>query len=280
MMISDQGSLDYNRVRQFPFDISGESMDSSDCVTIENRPIKETERFPFQCHSGLSCFMVCCRNADMYLYPYDIIRMKNRLGISSGEFLEQHTVTAIRGNPFFPNVMLKMSDQDDKACPFLTGNGCRVYEDRPFSCRAYPMERGVSPLDHLGNRDILHFFAVHSYCKGHGERREWTVREWIENQEILPFIEMNDPWTDLDVIFRTNPWGEQGLNAKPFKMAFMASYNMDAFRSFVFNSSFLERFAISQGRIKDIQNSETALLKLGFDWITFFLTGKGPLRAG
>ena len=212
----------------------------------------------------------------MYLYPYDIIRMKTKLGISSQEFLEQYTFTAIRENSYFPNVMLKMSDQEDKACFFLSQDGCRVYEDRPFSCRAYPMERGVSPVDCAGNRDILHFIAIHSYCKGHGETKDWTVRNWIDNQEILPFIEMNDLWADVDVIFRTNPWGEQGLESKAFKMAFMASYNLDVFKNFIFNSSFLTRFSLSEERKTEILNSETELLKFGFHWISFFLTGKGP----
>ena len=244
------------------------------------KAVKAGERFPFQCHAGLSCFTACCRNTDMYLYPYDIIRMKNRLGISSAEFLEQHTVTAIRENPFFPNVMLKMSDQEDKACPFLTADGCQVYEDRPFSCRAYPLERGVSPLDTMGYRDVLHFIAVHSYCKGHGCAQTWTTDEWIANQEVQPFIEMNDPWVDLDRLFRTNPWGTEGLNSRGFKMAFMASYNIDGFKDFVFNSSFLDRFPLSEKRQQDIRRSETALLHLGFQWIQFFLTGKGPLSSG
>jgi Fe-S-cluster containining protein len=256
---------------------NGKDMNDSKHVTIENRHIRDGEQFPFQCHPGLSCFTNCCRNADMYLYPYDIIRMKNKLGITSGEFLEQYTFTAIRENPYFPNVMLKMSNHKDNTCFFLSKEGCRVYEDRPFSCRAYPMERGVSPEDCAGNRDILHFIAIHSYCKGHGEAKKWTVQSWIDNQEILPFIEMNDLWADMDLIFRTNPWGEQGLDTKAFKMAFMASYNMDTFKDFLFNSSFLKRFSLSEERKTDILNSDTALLKLGFHWITFFLTGKGPL---
>ncbi|RJP78311.1 MAG: YkgJ family cysteine cluster protein [Desulfobacteraceae bacterium] len=256
---------------------TGERMECSARAARENRHIREGERFSFQCHSGLPCFTACCRKADMYLYPYDIIRLKNRLGITSGEFLERYTFTAIRENPYFPNVMLKMSDQDDGACFFLSKDGCRVYEDRPFSCRAYPMERGVSTLDRMGNRDVHHFIAVHSYCRGHNTINDWTVNDWIDNQEIQPFIEMNDPWADLDGIFRTNPWGEQGLNARSFKMAFMASYNMDTFKAFIFNSSFLDRFSLSEKRMAELQNSETELLRLGFQWITFFLTGKGPL---
>jgi hypothetical protein len=55
----------------------------------------------------------------MYLYPYDIIRLKQRLGMTSEECLMQHTITAFRENPYFPNVMLKMSDLQDSPCSFL-----------------------------------------------------------------------------------------------------------------------------------------------------------------
>ncbi len=82
-----------------------------------NTPVGDTSRyllgngtFRFACHSAVACFTRCCRNADMYLYPFDIIRLKQRLGLTSAEFLMQHTLTAFRENPYFPNVMLKMSD--------------------------------------------------------------------------------------------------------------------------------------------------------------------------
>ena len=45
--------------------------------------------FRFACHPGVSCFTQCCRKLDLFLYPYDIIRLKKRLGISSEEFLDK-----------------------------------------------------------------------------------------------------------------------------------------------------------------------------------------------
>jgi len=43
-------------------------------------------------------------------------------------------------------------------------------------------------------------------------------------------------------------------------------------------SSFLERFDVEAGKIDRLMASDTDLLKFGFDWIEFFLTGKGPLK--
>ena len=92
-------------------------------------------RFRFGCHAGVSCFNVCCRQLEMILYPYDIIRLKKRLGISSDEFLRQYTQLGQGAHPFFPAVMMRMADNPEQTCPFLGDEGCTVYEDRPTSCR-------------------------------------------------------------------------------------------------------------------------------------------------
>ncbi|MEK7332745.1 MAG: YkgJ family cysteine cluster protein, partial [Nitrospirota bacterium] len=52
-------------------------------------------KFKFRCHKGIKCFTKCCSNIDIMLTPYDILRMKNRLKMSSEEFLEKHTFSKI-----------------------------------------------------------------------------------------------------------------------------------------------------------------------------------------
>jgi hypothetical protein len=141
------------------------------------RKIDVEDAIRFDCHSQMACFTECCKDADMYLYPYDIIRMKKTLGISSDQFLEQYTFQAIRDNPYFPNLMLKMSDNEEKSCPFLSSEGCTIYKDRPFSCRAYPLERAVARTGDEHGRAVLYFIMSHHFCLGHQESREWTVRE-------------------------------------------------------------------------------------------------------
>ncbi len=232
--------------------------------------------FKFDCHSGVTCFTRCCKDADMYLYPYDVIRMKNRCGMSSDKFLERHTFQAIRDNPYFPSLMLKMSDDDEKSCPFLSTRGCTLYEDRPFSCRAYPMERAVARGDDENGRKVLYFVAEDSYCLGHKESHEWTVEAWIEDQQIQLFNDMNDLWVDIDTLFRGNPWGSEGLGSPALKMAFMACFNSDEFKKFIFESTFLSRFDVPRETADKLKESDVELMKFGFDWVKFFLTGTGP----
>jgi len=249
---------------------------SNSSTTVRSRRLT-TETFNFDCHSGVTCFTRCCRDADMYLYPYDVIRMKNRLNISSEKFLDRYTFQAIRDNPYFPSLMLKMTDGNEKPCPFLADNGCTIYQDRPFSCRAYPLERAVARIDNDDGRTVLYFIAKDSYCMGHKESCEWTIKGWIEDQQLTPYNEMNDLWVDIDTLFRANPWGPQGTNSPALKMAFMACFNVDEFKKFIFESTFLSRFDVSRQRICRLKDSDVELMKFGFDWVKFFLTGKGPL---
>src|SRR4030042_6514389 len=73
-------------------------------------------RFKFLCHNRMSCFNQCCRDVTIFLTPYDIIRMKNRLGISSQEFLAKYTVSPFTKEQELPVVVLKMRDDMEKTC--------------------------------------------------------------------------------------------------------------------------------------------------------------------
>ena len=238
------------------------------------------DTFQFDCHAGVSCFTRCCKNADMYLYPYDVIRIKNRLGISSNRFLDSYTYQALRDNSYFPRVMLKMSENKEKGCPFLSEKGCTIYEDRPFSCRAYPLERAVSRSGDENKRTVIFFIAEDPYCMGHKESRHWTTATWVEDQALELYNDMNDLWVDIDTLFRTNPWGDQGMDSPALKMAFMACFNIDEFKKFIFESTFLTRFHVPRDKIDRLKASDIELMSFGFDWIKYFLAGKGPFRPG
>lgn len=240
------------------------------------RELTGAATFEFACHDGVACFTRCCRDADMYLYPYDIIRLKTCLGMHSEDFLMAHTFTALRETPYFPNVMLKMSERPGKPCPFLTDAGCSVYADRPYACRAYPLEPAMYGGDD-SQLQIRCYLARHSYCLGHGEDQTWTAEAWMADQGMESYNRINARWAPIAARFRQNPFGPEGVDSPAMKMTFMASYNMDTFRRFVFDSSFLSRYVIPRQRLAAIEESDVELLLLGFDWIRRFLFGQGTL---
>ena len=58
------------------------------------------------------------------------------------------------------------------------------------------------------------------------------------------------------------------------KMVFMALYNLDRFRDFIFKSTFLKRLDVPEERVSGIEKSDEELLKLGIDWVKFGLLGE------
>jgi hypothetical protein len=56
-------------------------------------------------------------------------------------------------------------------------------------------------------------------------------------------------------------------------MTFMAAYNADRFREFVFGSSLLKRFRVKPELLSKIKKDDAQLMLLGFDWIKLFLWG-------
>ena len=115
--------------------------------TLERLPgtrLEESDTFHFRCHPGVGCFNRCCRNLNLFLYPYDVLRLKRRLGLSSGEFLRSFTSRHIGPGSGLPVVTLKPRGGAQQRCPFVTPQGCSVYPDRPAACRTYPLVRVVA----------------------------------------------------------------------------------------------------------------------------------------
>ena len=59
-------------------------------MTKDKQPrFEEVHAFRFNCYPGVSCFTNCCQDITIVLTPYDVLRLKNSLGIPSGEFLDK-----------------------------------------------------------------------------------------------------------------------------------------------------------------------------------------------
>ena len=126
--------------------------------------LKPEDSFRFNCHAGLKCFTQCCRDITIFLTPFDVLQLKNALGIPSGSFLEQYTVKIV-GDSGLPIVLLKMRDDDAKSCPFVTSRGCSVYPHRPWACRIYPLQPESTKITEKTNKA---FFSVMNvpFCLG------------------------------------------------------------------------------------------------------------------
>jgi Fe-S-cluster containining protein len=248
-------------------------IDPTQLDRLPGRRLGPEDLFCFRCHAGLSCFNRCCRNLNLFLYPYDVVRLKNRLGISSDRFLDQYVDVVLREGSYFPDVLLKMADNPERTCPFLTAEGCAVYPDRPDTCRTFPVEQGVIYGDDGRQRELVHFFRPPDFCRGQDSTRQWTPLTWERDQQAGPYHRMTARWAEVKGLFHRDPWGPGGLESPKGKMAFMATYNMDRFRDFVFHSSFLKRYRVPPKMVKKARTSDAELLKIGFAWVKLSVWG-------
>ncbi len=241
-------------------------------------------RFKFKCHKGVSCFTECCRGIDIMLTPYDILTMRKKLDIDSEKFLSIFTTPQLLEKADMPVVTLKLLDDERRSCPFVQDKeGCMVYEDRPTTCRYYPL--GVGALSYSGeqkdnNQDEFFFMIKEPHCKGFDEPDEWTVGEWREDQGVDLRDEVNEGWLDLMVRKKSLPSSMQ-LSEQAKQMFFMVCYNIDKFKRFVFESSFLTRYNIPAERVAQIKDDDVKLLQFGFEWLktTFFHTGEAMFKS-
>jgi Fe-S-cluster containining protein len=235
-------------------------------AAIEPVQLGMNSRFQFKCHKGVKCFTKCCHGINIILTPFDVIYLKNRLGLSSEEFLAIYTEPHLLEKTDLPVVSLKLMDDEQQSCPFVRDDGCILYEDRPTACRYYPL--GVATLQHKegADDDGFFFFVSEPHCLGFDEDKQWTVAEWRKDQGVDQRDDINAEWTDLVVRKRSFPVNIK-LTDKAKQMFFLVSYNIDKFRQFVFESTFLERFSVDAETLSKIKDDEIELLKFGVKWL-------------
>jgi uncharacterized protein len=237
------------------------------------RPATDKTRFPFSCHPGVSCFNDCCKQIDVLLTPFDVVRIKNKLGISSDEFLHKYADLQNFKDTNLPLLKLRMAEGEK--CVFLGEQGCRIYENRPVVCRNYPTGVATkSPDEEAGENSF--FVIEEDMCKGHFEKGMWTIPEYKENQGATDLDTQNQPW--LEIVARLKSLTLKDDQDQKMNVFIMVSYDLDSFRSFVFNSSLLDRFDISTDTVERIKANDEELLKFGFEWLKFALFAEGSIH--
>jgi len=236
----------------------------------------EGESFRFGCHREIPCFNRCCAGLRLILTPYDVLRMKIRLGVSSGDFLEEYTDLRTDAHPRFPMIYLKMREDENRCCPFVTPAGCRVYEDRPGACRIYPLGRAAMKIERENGPRERFFLVREGHCLGFQEEREWSKREWLAHEEVDVYNAMNDQW--MEIITSKKSLGPGKDIPRKIQMFYMASYNLDKFRRFLFESRFFSLFEIETHLREDLSADDVALMQFAFAWLKFSLFGDSSSR--
>lgn len=234
-----------------------------------NRVMTWDDTFCFKCHPGIDCYNSCCRDVTIFLSPLDVARMRTALGITSTEFIEDYAHLVISQKSGMPALILRMTADQEKKCPFVSPAGCRVYESRPYSCRLYPLdtEQGVE----------YRFIVDPQKCHGLLEREERTVEQWRSEQGLYEYDDIDHNLGD--VMNADQVWEDKIADPRMQDMILMALYDVDRFREFVFKSSFLKKFQVDDDIVEKIEEDDVSLLYFASQWLRFALFGrKGFLK--
>lgn len=238
---------------------------------LESLPeLKAGERFRFACHPKVPCFNACCSDLTLMLTPYDVLRLRERLGLSSREFIARHALTALAPDTGFPMLRLRMMDQvPGSPCPFVTVEGCSVYPGRPGACRTYPLGRATKTGP--SGEVVEQFFVVREpHCRGFEEGTDWTSGDWLGDQELQEYNRNNDRYMLL--LAKAKELGAR-LDQRQANMVFLAAYNVDGFKDFLLNTGLFSRLDVSPEDQEAILSVETRRLLFAMDWLELVLYG-------
>ena len=249
-----------------PIDAEDQAKQLREKILEDHPRMGLNDTFKFGCNPGVSCFTHCCADVNIFLSPYDVVRLRKRLGMTSADFLEKHALLPIQKDMRIPVVVLRMNDDEEKTCPFLGDKGCTVYADRPWPCRMYPVGL-ASPGGEDERMEVFYFLLKEDVCKGHEDGPEWTVAEWIANQEAAPYNEFGQLYKEVSL--HSVILGGQELTPKQTENFFRACYDLDRFRQFLFDTTFFEKFDVDPETIEKLRTDDEELLRFGFLWIKY-----------
>ncbi|PLX42364.1 MAG: zinc/iron-chelating domain-containing protein [Hyphomicrobiales bacterium] len=231
------------------------------------------DMFNFRCHKGVSCWNECCHGADITLTPYDILKLAEHFKVRPAQFVASYAVPAFHEGSNLPVAKLVMTGKEGKGpCVFMDEEkGCTVYESRPATCRYYPLGLGAVKFKGHKEREDMHFLVREDHCKGHEEDNLQSVEAYRKEQGVDPYDLLNERW--IGILMKMASWRSMGgpegkdVPKQTKQMFYMIGTDIDRFRSFVFDTKFLDTYEIDDDMIESLKVNDETLLQLGYDWM-------------
>ncbi len=226
----------------------------------------------FSCYKGIGCFNACCKCIDITLTPYDIIRLKTRLGMKSWEFLRVYTVPFEMEKDGIAGVKLRTRGETTE-CQFMTEEGCSVYEDRPTACRYYPV--ALVAMRKQDEYTDTNSYAVvqEEHCLGHQEARELTIDEYRADQGLIDYDNLARGWRQLILKKKSSGPAIGKPSKRSLQLFFMTCYDIDRFREFTRSEGFRGSFEVDAQTLELLERDDVELMLFGFRFLAQVMFG-------
>ncbi len=230
--------------------------------------IDQGETFSFGCHPAVACFTDCCRQLELALTPYDVLRLKKACNLDSEEFLDRYVIMEQEQEEDLPRLYLTMVDDGRASCVFIGSSGCTLYKDRPGACRAYPLGRAaICQTDN--SMDEFHILLQEKHCLGFQEKQEQDIALYSSAQGLIRYNRFNDAVAPL----LQHEQIRQGkrFSAQQQEYFILALYNLDQFRRLLMTGQLPGAPALEDDTSKVELADDEALLLYGISWLTKML---------
>jgi uncharacterized protein len=251
-------------------------------ASIPSSPVLPTMVGPehvikFSCHKGIGCWNACCSNIDISLTPYDIIRLKKRLGTSSTEFLREYTVPHEMEKDGIAGVKFRPVD-NGTACRFMKPEGCAVYEDRPTACRYYPVALlSMRKQDEYTDTES-YAIVKEDHCKGHEVERRVSIGDYRKEQGVEEYDELARGWRQLILKKKSAGPAIGAPSLKSRQLFFMACYDVDTFHDFVESEAFGKLFKLPAEEKAMLMADDVELMQFAFRFLKQVLFGENTIE--
>jgi hypothetical protein len=239
----------------------------SEFLPDQVQPVEPEEEFAFCCHRRVSCFTECCRELELALTPYDVLRLRKATSLHSARLHERYIIEDQDSFAPFPSFYLTMVDDGRASCVFVRPKGCSVYPHRPGACRSYPLGRGtVRQENQLQERFVL---LSEPHCRGFEQTPVQTAQTYMESQGLAPYNRFNDLLTEItqheQIRQGMKPGAEQIRHYK------LALFDLDTFREKLQRNE-LHIPAVLRHQPQDDFDDES-LLEFSMNWFKTLLFG-------
>lgn len=196
-------------------------------IVFDPKDLTLEDEIVFDCHKGVVCFTRCCYDVKLVLSPYDLLRLKRALQLTTEEFVEKYGEFFIGEVTQLPVIAVNMNPYD-YSCPFLQEKeGCKVYEDRPSACRIYPLARYFAENE-KGEKIELYKIIRETHCKGHYEKRPIKVKDYLVEQGLLSYHHFNDLWGE--VVLKRQKFAHIPLTGDLLDLIYTMAYDLETLR--------------------------------------------------
>lgn len=227
--------------------------------------IEPGESFFFLCHKHVRCFTECCRELELALTPYDVLRLRWATGLTSDELHRRYIIEENNPGTCFPEFYLTMVDDGRASCVFVTPEGCSIYQNRPGACRTYPLGRGIRrDASSVSEQFIL---LKEPHCRGFDEKRVQTVQSFMKSQDLEPYNRFNDMMTEIIQHPTIKP--DSRLSDEHYRLYKLALFDIDSFRRQLLDKEIHPPLEIPE----QIGQDDEQLLEFGMRFVTTLLYG-------